>query len=160
MEFRLTYDGQLLGASRRATRAEHKHEIRKVFHAQLKRLWAITPFLCGDIVGPDVLIADNIGVDLPHTVEDLSARFARFDYRFVPLVTRNISLLCGIELLFLRPDPPGSVLSSGDIDNRLKTLFDALRIPHDASEVGRYKTPEAEEDPFFCLLEDDSLITK
>lgn len=38
MEFRLIYDGQLLGASRNNTRSEHKHDIRRVFHAQLKRL--------------------------------------------------------------------------------------------------------------------------
>src|SRR3990170_447020 len=45
MEFRLTYEGQLLGASRSNTRAEHKHEIRKVFHRQLRQLWTISPHL-------------------------------------------------------------------------------------------------------------------
>jgi hypothetical protein len=64
----------------------------------------------------------------------------------------------GINILFLRPESPGRVLKSGDIDNRLKTLFDALRIVHNADELGRYKAPADEEDPFFCLLEDDSLI--
>jgi hypothetical protein len=35
MEFRLTYEGLLLGASRNNTRASHKHEIRRVLHHQL-----------------------------------------------------------------------------------------------------------------------------
>jgi len=50
-------------------------------------------------------------------------------------------------------------LRSGDIDNRLKTLFDALRIP-EAGENYHLNTKEAGETPFFCLLEDDKLITK
>ena len=36
MEFRLTYEGTLLGASKNNTRAKHKHEIRKIFHKQLR----------------------------------------------------------------------------------------------------------------------------
>ena len=39
VEFRLIYDGTLLGASRNDTRSAHKHAIRKVLHPQLKRLW-------------------------------------------------------------------------------------------------------------------------
>jgi hypothetical protein len=54
---------------------------------------------------------------------------------------------------------PGSVLQSGDIDNRLKTLFDAFRLPHSVDELGGNLEPQADEDPFFCLLEDDKLIT-
>ena len=44
--------------------------------------------------------------------------------------------------------------------NRLKTIFDALCVPRGANQLGPFKTPDADEDPFFCLLEDDSLITK
>lgn len=33
-----------------------------------------------------------------------------------------------MEITLLRPEPPGSIVSSGDIDNRLKTLFDALEL--------------------------------
>jgi len=45
MEFRLVYNGLLLGASRGDTRSAHKHEIRKVFHGQLKTLWEKSPNL-------------------------------------------------------------------------------------------------------------------
>lgn len=47
----------------------------------------------------------------------------------------------------------------GDIDNRLKTLFDALRLPNQTNELVGYDNPAPDENPFFCLLEDDSLIT-
>jgi hypothetical protein len=71
----------------------------------------------------------------------LAGQFARNGYNFVPLVTERLLLLCRLDVLFLRPDPPGSLIKSGDIDNRLKTLFDALRMPENASELGRCEPP-------------------
>jgi hypothetical protein len=68
-------------------------------------------------------------------------------------------LVCGLEILFLRPDQPGDKGWAGDIDNRLETLLDALRIP-EANEQYHLRKPDADEQPFFCLLEDDKLITK
>src|ERR1700687_822862 len=67
---------------------------------------------------------------------------------------------CSLDILFLRRDGPGSLVrSGGDIDNRLKVLFDALRMPQTPDEVcGDTLGPD--EDPFFCLLEDDKLISK
>jgi hypothetical protein len=46
---------------------------------------------------------------------------------------------------------------AGDLDNRVKTLIDALKMPAQCSELAG-ATPSADEDPFFCLLEDDRLI--
>ncbi len=46
----------------------------------------------------------------------------------------------------------------GDIDNRLKTLFDALRIP-DKKEQVRNHVPSDEENPIHVLLTDDTLVT-
>ena len=68
----------------------------------------------------------------------------------------KISLLCSLNILFLRRDIPGSALSAGDIDNRIKTVIDALRRPRHANELAYHATPAADEDPFFRLLEDDS----
>jgi hypothetical protein len=67
----------------------------------------------------------------------LAQRFQSNGYRFIPLVTNDLSVACGIDILFLRPGHFGQVLQSGDTDNRLKTLFDALRMPTDANELGR-----------------------
>jgi hypothetical protein len=46
---------------------------------------------------------------------------------------------------------------TGDIDGRVKTLLDGLRMPHQCSEVDGL-TPSDGEDPFFVLLEDDRVI--
>ena len=63
-----------------------------------------------------------------------------------------------LDITFLRRDNPGGPIEScGDLDNRIKVLFDGLRIPHECSEV--VGQPEQDENPFFCLLEDDKLIT-
>jgi hypothetical protein len=59
----------------------------------------------------------------------------------------------------LRPDLPGRAIQSGDINNRMKTIFDALRLPNNKDELGGYDLPSEGEDPFFCLLEDDSMIS-
>jgi hypothetical protein len=77
----------------------------------------------------------------------------------VPLVTHEIDVLCGLEVLFLRPDKPGDVMWAGDIDNRIKTLIDALRIPM-ANERYDQRIPEDDEKPFFVLMEEDKLVTK
>lgn len=156
MDFRLTYEGELLGASRSNTRAKHKQQIRKVFHRQLRRLFELHPayaqYQYEGLTGDPRKMAEGYYLGVIRN-------FERAGYHFFPLATRYASLLCSIEILFLRPDVPGSVIKSGDIDNRLKTIFDALRMPHDRAELGGYDAPSEDEDPFFCLLEDDSLIS-
>jgi hypothetical protein len=166
MEFRLTYLGPLFATQndpvggQRDRRAENKKAIRKVFHRQLKRLWSITPFLkMGRGSGPDALILSGEYNDPVYDVASLSTRHVHYGFNFVPLVTQELNLICGLDILFLRPDLPGSVVQSGDVDNRLKTLFDALSIPT-ANERYVDTAPSADEKPFFCLLENDRLITK
>ncbi len=51
------------------------------------------------------------------------------------------------------------LIQSGDIDARLKTIFDALRLPKNLDEAGGVG-PQTDENPFFCLLEDDKLISE
>ncbi len=165
MQFRLTYEGLLLATQRdplsgqQDKRANHKHDIREAFHVQLKHLWEIVPHLKnGGRSGPGTITfgGDN---PLPRDMTSVSARHSLYGWNFVPLVTQDLNLLCGLDVLFLRPDRPGVVLRSGDIDNRLKTLFDALRVP-DANENYHQRVCGQDDRPFFCLLEDDRLITK
>ena len=42
--------------------------------------------------------------------------------------------MCALDILMLRKGPPGRVRT--DIDNRLKTLFDALRMARSPEELG------------------------
>jgi hypothetical protein len=52
----------------------------------------------------------------------------------------------------LRADIPGKVVQSGDIDNRLKTLFDALRMPASDLEMAECASgPANGEEPFFSV---------
>jgi hypothetical protein len=81
----------------------------------------------------------------------------RFGYNFVPLVTKEFCLRCSLDILLLRPEEPHLVINSGDMDAKLKTLFDALRMPDNLKETANEK-PQTDEDPFFVLLQDDKLI--
>jgi hypothetical protein len=91
--------------------------------------------------------------------EGLAQRYRVGNYRFVPLVREELGLLCSLDILFLRSDPHG-LIQSADIDSRVKTIFDALKTPQDTGQLGRnHQRPNADEDPFYCLLEDDKLIT-
>lgn len=87
---------------------------------------------------------DEVQTLRPNIIEHIGA------FRFAPLVTTRYDLIATIELLFLRPEPPGRLISQGgDIDNRLKTLFDALRMPRVTSELPSGDAPRQDEDPFF-----------
>jgi hypothetical protein len=92
-------------------------------------------------------------------INQIADKWQRFGYRFVPLITEELAVLCSIDVLFLRPEAPGFLMQGGDLDARLKTLFDALRLPSNLGETGGVN-PQKDEDPFFCLVEDDKLISE
>jgi len=158
VQFRLVYRGPLHPAGHSYSR-EEKHSIRQHFHKQLLELWRQNSFLrsrAETVIGTESgsrrfldLIADN---------------HARCGYRFVPLVTKAHGIAASVEILFLRRDPPGYILgiggTGGDIDNRLKVLLDAMKMPSTCGEIPPKSTPQADENPFFCVLEDDSLIAE
>jgi len=92
------------------------------------------------------------------SAEQGAAQHAAFGFNWPPLVREDLGIAAALDILFLRRDPPGEIISGGgDLDNRLKVLFDALRKPKTREEVKGF-TPEGGEDPFFYLLEDDLLI--
>jgi hypothetical protein len=94
-----------------------------------------------------------------HTWGDRIAK-AAYGFVFIPLVCQDLGLTCSVDVMFLRRDEPGSIINSGgDIDNRLKVLFDGLRIPQNAEELAGDQ-PTAPNERFFCLMEDDKLITE
>lgn len=168
MQFRLLYSGRLLGASRSDTRASFKHAIRLGLHPQLKRLWAtnaglsrITNLFATEwIQHHSDLAKEELTDEMWHGfgLQHLAKKWERCERGFIPLVTEEMHLRCKLDILFLRPEEPGRLIQGGDLDNRLKTLFDALRMPSNLDECGG--NPSAEEpNPIYCLLEDDRLIS-
>lgn len=176
MQFRLTYEGSLrakqrdaLGNQRDHT-AAHTQQIRRVFHKQLKNLWSSNKFLRNaqewekdfDSFGrpPErwARIAPRSS-EFKLVRELIPNLYQEYGYRWLPLVREKWELLCELDILFLRNDPPGSALHAGDIDNRLKTLIDGLRRPISPNEMQGDGGPGPDEDPFFVLLEDDKNVT-
>lgn len=147
MEFRLTYRGPLAANGLVA----EKQAIRRALHPQLAELWQQEPLRS---IGPD-------GRRLWEQGAEPSLLFPVGSFNFIPVVSERIHLIGHLDILFLRRERPGAVVTSGgDLDNRLKTLLDALRIPKNRDELPRGDQPKNGEVPFFCLLEDDSLITR
>ena len=81
-------------------------------------------------------------------------------FKFLPFISHRLKMYCHLDILFLRPAAPGSIVGQGgDIDNRLKILFDGLRTPLQENELPTTDSPGFNETPFLCLLENDDLIT-
>ena len=181
MRFRLVYEGPLQasqGEARNGQRvplAAQKHAIRREFHKQLKQLWSTNKFLRDQKVekgwtgppshptlaigGAKFGLSEGTESRLVPLSEAIAELHKENGYRFVPLVREDFSLFCSLDILFLRRDFPIGVISSGDLDNRIKTLIDGLRKPKGGQELVGNETPTEDEDPFYCLLEDDDLVT-
>lgn len=173
VKFRLFYQGPLFASKGDAfdeqvdRRRGHKHSLRHAFHRQLRHYWQTHPWLSTTSAGWDVLGLKRDELDLPaagmpHRSPYMWEHLARLHevqgIKFVPLVCAEFKLLCELDILMLRRDRPGGIFQSRDIDNRLKTLFDALRMPKNGLELDGIEV-EDEDRPMFTLLQDDSLIT-
>lgn len=146
MKFRLSYRGALY--SRQRKDLTHIHSVRAKFHPQFQRLWQRYPLSqCGRFLQPpdanrQINVLENVG-----------------DFLFAPLVSRKIDLLADLRITFLRGTRVGDPVNGGDIDNRIKTLVDALTMPKLDHLNSLGIKPLESERPFFCLLQDDSLVT-
>lgn len=146
MEFTLLYQGPLKSKGT----AKHKHELRSVFHSQLKVLWQQKPLNA---------FHDFLTENPPKGKLSILRKVGAFT--FAPLVSEDLKLVAELAISLLIPYSPGALISQGgDIDNRLKTLLDALRMPKVDAEIPKGQKPKKDESPFFCVLEDDALITK
>jgi hypothetical protein len=155
MRFHLSFEGSLPSTGNhdpnnpRPAKLKAIWAIRDYVHVQLEQLFKTHPALSGRSGASRVLrhaLIPPIRVD---------------DHRFFALARSNFNLKCGLKVDLLVNHQPGSVLSKqGDLDNRLKTLFDGLRVPTVTQEIKQFKTREQlEADDYICLLQDDVLIT-
>ena len=174
MEIHLVYDGLLLKAAGNGnTRKNEKHSIRKEFHKQLEQVWQTHPLLQfygkpyhvepGDdsfSMNSDVI---SYGPRFVTHERTSIASIAKQYEGYVPLVNEEFGMFCDLDILFLRPGPVGRLITrgagGGDLDNRIKTLLDALSIPERGHvPIGKPDT-EPDPSPIYVLMSDDSLIT-
>jgi hypothetical protein len=177
VEFRLLYEGDLPSCTNANRHPKEKHAIRRALHPQLRRLWSLRSNLRHlaeryliQAIGNDAPLGTlknvpELDVDLSPedrfnlAITHIGQQFNRAGYNIVPLVTDELVLQCSLDILLLRPRGERFIFRQGDIDGQLKTLFDALRIPSNGGET-REAIPTQDEDPLFCLLEDDKLISE
>lgn len=149
MKFSLVIRGHLPPDKRGTT--DVKQRIRRELHPQLRTLWQQHPHLSG---------GSKLDQNGETPITRIANDFSRCGFRFVPLVRTNSSMACWLDFHILRREEPHLLFTgsgSGDLDGRIKTLIDGLRMPQQCSEVAG-QVPSQDEDPFFCLLEDDRLI--
>jgi len=159
MLFYLRYRGRLPAVSQGNPRTVDKHNIRLKLSPQLKDWWTKHPEL--KLLDLDRIEDREIkGGRVQHP----STRWGGYYYsvkfgkdRFIPLVIKPMEYVCELDIQFLRREVPGHIVHGGDLDNRIKTLFDALRIPLNHDEIP--KDRHTEDGICYCLLEDDALIT-
>jgi hypothetical protein len=157
LELRLVYQGLLPASDGDKTNSDVKQAIRRYFHKQLVNAWKVKDPL-----------RERSGIHFPHTGKysqgrvvwsggetDRDCLIQSFgNKRYLPIVSADLCLICKLDILLLSRDLTGIVGKTGDLDNRIKTLLDALRFPR----VG--ENSEGDEDPLYCLMQDDKLISQ
>src|SRR5262245_35492988 len=158
MEFRLVYQG-VLNSTGNKSAVGHTHAIRRYLHKQLANLWRTAPILrmaAGQTQGA-ILNINTLHGKMSLNITELVEIYGRAGKHFVPLVCDENSITCSLDILLLRRDL-GTVLVSGDLDGRIKTLIDALTIPNRG--LKKEDLEDGEEDPMYCLMSDDKLISE
>lgn len=142
MKFRLHYRGPPKSNGRPAD----KQSLRRQLHPQLTNLWTRSP------------LVHQANKFLDPSYEASCIRSVG-SWNFCSVVSGSHFLVADLEITVVRPEEPGSIVTlGGDIDNRLKTLLDALSIPK-PDQIPQGDAQGDDEDPLHCLLEDHNLIT-
>lgn len=171
MRFRLVYHGALPASANRA-KPEDVARIRRELSPQLEYLWQthhalkvlrtqawrMKPLSRMDTFNAIVsgLTPQMEAQRQPEKWVDLCAPIPVDQKLYTPLVREVLHLNCELNILFLRQDDPGKLITQGgDIDGRIKCLLDALRMPSKAEQA---LFPPSE-DKLWCLMESDSLVS-
>jgi hypothetical protein len=163
VEFRLLYEGELFASANKNSHASHKHAIRKLLHPQLRRQWQLHKGLRQFAVRHSMPRATTTQYVEQERVDDglveLGKQRPLAMFQFVPMMTKEHALRCSLDILLLRAEEPQFIMQRGDLDGQVKTIFDALAMPLSIEQTGN-STPDPDETPFFCLMEDDRLISE
>ena len=156
LDFHLTYRGPLRptqndpkpGTPTLTSKWNLKHDMRLQFHEQLKALWEIHPLLAEKGAKSGGLLSK----------QRLSEQNSIPPWNFVPLVIPELEVFCGLEINLLRLDHPGDSVWAGDVDNRIKTLIDALTVPTANANYANIK-PQGACNPLYVLFQTDKIMT-
>jgi hypothetical protein len=166
MEFRLFYHGPLPAETSRRSNAAVlrmatiKHRIRAALHPQIKEFWQSLPVTK---VPGGIFTAKYTEAELSfweyYSNQHKTVSESNHIHRFAPLITESSYYGCSLDVLFLKRDMPRRIplIHHGDLDNRMKVLFDALRMPKETQELEDIPQ-DPSENPCFCLLKDDRFI--
>ena len=138
MKFKLVYSGELKINPKK--RSKHLHDIRMALSPQLERLAQISPY---------DTIKERMAKTKSKGIREVDGA------KFFPIIRPDLHLLAELDIQILHPE----LLETprADIDNRMKTLLDALKrpqCPHELSEnVDKRRV-------IYTLLDDDHLVTK
>jgi hypothetical protein len=174
MKFTLIYDGDLPAGD--SSRAVYASRIRNELHHQMADLWdsnVIFRALKNTARIPAIVtLAPPPSPDIPFRLPDFEGDVLPLDPRqqdlcapieipkvgrFVPAIRHSLYLTCAVDILLLRHQEPFTLLKQGgDLDNRIKTLFDGLRMPTPGDV---YVGEEPTADPLCVVVEDDALIS-
>ena len=148
MKFRLLYEGPI--PPRQRVGVGDLHTIRIALHPQIKALWQYAPLsACAK------WLRESSSPGAYALLERSN------DVLFAPLISRVNDLMCELDITLLRQQAPGRLLGDGgDIDNRMKTLLDAMRKPSTQEAQAAQIAKRPDDDPIHCLLQDDAFVTR
>jgi hypothetical protein len=89
-------------------------------------------------------------------IDELGNEYGKFGFRWIPLVKKH-EFACALDIVILLRKGPFGVITRNDLDNRIKTLIDGLRIPDQPTAIAG-QSPATDEDPFFVLMDDDAAV--
>ena len=172
MRFRLVYQGEL-SASANKSKTPEVSRIRTKLSPQLEFLWQTHNAL--QVLANTAFVENpekpntNVIIDgVTRSPREIAQRFPRnmislcaplqvgAANSYTPLIRKSLNLNCELSVLFLRQEDPGMLVTQGgDLDGRIKTLLDALRMPSkDEQQIA--PPPNAHE---YCLMEQDALVS-
>lgn len=144
MRFTLVYQGDLppnAGSTEKA-------RIRATFDPQLRRFWR------------DLWPEGANYKDPKREPSNLYVGRTVGSIEYIPVITDRLRLRAELEITLFSTSRPGDLINNaGDIDNRLKTLLDALSVPSH-QQANAQCTPSSDDNRVYCLLDDDSLVTR
>jgi len=140
MDFTLYYKGKLKSNGDK----KEKHRIRKYLSIQIEKLWDQEPL-----------------ISFKQFLESEFDAFSRQinGISFSSIINNEFHYVADIDIVLLHKDPIYKMIKNGgDIDNRIKTLLDSLKMPS-RSEFPDNSIRSNETNRIFCLLHDDSLVS-